>query len=305
VSQRFRGFFVGRYHRGKQPGKVKRARLSYLYGMKKTGLLLWGIALSTMLCSQTNSPGKPAKNDSTMQTEKMKVEIWSDIMCPFCYIGKRHFEAALAQFPDKDKIDLQWKSFQLDPGITAQPGKDVYTYLAERKGMSREQSVQMHKQVVDMASNAGLNYDFDKAVIANSFDAHRFIQYAKTKGLGDAAEEHLFKAYFTEGKNVADFDVLAAIGVAIGLDKEEVLKVLNSDAFSNEVDFDISEASQIGVRGVPFFVMNRKYAVSGAQPVDAFMQTLKVSVDEWKKENPARELIVTEGASCTPDGECK
>lgn len=132
----------------------------------------------------------------------MKVDIWSDIMCTFCYIGKRKLEGALKNFDHADEVEIVWHSFQLDPTMTAQPGKDVYTYLAERKGQSRDWSVQMHRQVVNMAADAGLEYNFDHAVIANSLDAHRLIQLAKTHGLGDVAEERLFRAYFTKAKTL-------------------------------------------------------------------------------------------------------
>ncbi len=214
---------------------------------------------------------------------KMKVEIWSDIMCPFCYIGKRHFEEALKQFPEADKIEIEWHSFQLDPNLP-KPASDqnVYEYLAQRKGMSVEQSKAMHQNVVQMAQAAGLNYDFDKTVVANSFDAHRLIQFAKTKNKGDEAEEVLFKAYFTEGKNMCDTNTLLQLAKDIGLDESETKTILNSNAFSAEVKKDIEIASQIGVNGVPFFVFDRKYAVSGAQPSASFVNILQKSYLEFK-----------------------
>ena len=206
----------------------------------------------------------------------MKVEIWSDVMCPFCYIGKRHFEAALKEFPHADKLQIEWKSFQLDPTIPKMEERvDVYQYLADKKGMSLEQSTSLHQNVIQMAKNAGLEYNFDIAVVGNSKDAHRLIQFAKTKGLGDQAEEALFKAYFTDGKNMADMNDLIEIGVSIGLDADELPSILESDAFAYEMMQDIQEAQNIGVQGVPFFVFNRKYAISGAQPVEAFLQTLE------------------------------
>lgn len=206
----------------------------------------------------------------------MKVEIWSDIMCPFCYIGKRHFEAALKEFPHSDKLQIEWKSFQLDPTIPKMEERvDVYQYLADKKGMSLEQSKSLHQNVIQMANNAGLEYNFDIAVVGNSKDAHRLIQFAKTKGLGDPAEEALFKAYFTDGKNMADMKDLIEIGTSIGLDSNELTSILESDAFAYEMMQDIQEAQKIGVQGVPFFVFDRKYAVSGAQPVEAFLQTLE------------------------------
>jgi protein disulfide-isomerase len=211
----------------------------------------------------------------------MKVEIWSDIMCPFCYIGKRHFEAALMEFSHAEKVQMEWKSFQLDPTIPKMEERvDVYQYLADKKGMTLEQSKAMHENVVQMAKNAGLEYNFDRAIVGNSKDAHRLIQFSKTKGLGDEAEEALFKAYFTDGKNMADLNDLIEIGTSIGLDALELSSILESDAFAYEMTQDIQEAQNIGVQGVPFFVFDRKYAVSGAQPVEAFLQTLETAFAE-------------------------
>jgi predicted DsbA family dithiol-disulfide isomerase len=238
-------------------------------------------------------------------TPKMKVEIWSDIMCPFCYIGKRNYESAINQFADANNIELQWHSFQLDPTIPKQSQKvNVFQYLAERKGMSYEQSEQMHESVTATAKRAGLTYNFDKVVVANSFDAHRMIQFAKTKGLGDEAEEQLFSAYFTEGKDFGDHNVLAELGKRIGLNETEVTKILTSNEFANEVKKDIQEAANLSIRGVPFFVFDRKYAVSGAQPGDVFLQTLQKSFGEWRVENSVIKLEVTEGSTCGPDGDC-
>lgn len=203
----------------------------------------------------------------------MKIEIWSDIMCPFCYIGKRHLEAALQQFPDAN-VEIEWKSFQLDPSITPQPDKDVYTYLAERKGMSVEASKEMHQQVTDRAKAVGLDYQFDKTVIANSFKAHQLIQLAKTKGLGDEIEEVFFKAYFTDGINLDDQDQLMQLGIQVGLNPLDIKETIENETFSTAIQQDIFEAQQIGVRGVPFFVFDRKYAISGAQPIDVFLKTI-------------------------------
>lgn len=244
------------------------------------------------------------KTEQKMET-KMKVEVWSDIMCPFCYIGKRHYEKALTQFANKDDVEIVWKSFQLDPDAPEHYTKNVDDYLAERKGVNREQAVAMNQQVTQMAKNAGLDYHFEKAVIANSFKAHRVIQLAKTKGLGDAIEERLFRAYFTEGKNFGDIQTLIELGKEIGLSETEVNKALHNDEYAYRVKQDIQEAQEIGVRGVPFFVFNRRYAVSGAQPADAFLETLNKSFTEWRKTNPEVKLEVLEGAVCTPNGECK
>ena len=210
----------------------------------------------------------------------MKVEIWSDVMCPFCYIGKRRFENALARFPHKDAVEVEWKSFQLDPSIKSEPGKNINQYLAERKGWSLEQARQLNSQVTETAASVGLHYDFDKAVVANSFDAHRFAHLAAGQGLGDAAEEALFKAYFTEGRDVSDHNILAQLGMEIGLDPIQVKQALDGDAYVADVRHDIQEAQSLGARGVPFFVLDRKYAVSGAQPEDTFTQALEQAFAE-------------------------
>jgi protein disulfide-isomerase len=218
-------------------------------------------------------------------SNKMKVEIWSDVMCPFCYIGKRHLEEALQDFDQKDEIEIIWKSFQLNPDLpeVADTDKSVYQYLAEAKGMSYEQSVEMHRNVVEMAKKAGLDYNFDDAVVANSFKSHRLLQIAKEKGLGDDLEERLFSAYFIEGKDTSSDKVLIALGNEIGLSEEEVNHALTNEKYAKMVKDDIQESRRIGVSGVPFFVFDRKYAVSGAQPPEAFIQVLERSVSEWKE----------------------
>lgn len=205
----------------------------------------------------------------------MTVEIWSDVMCPFCYIGKRKFEAALAQFAGRDSVEVIWRSFQLDPDLKTEPGKSVAASLAEKKGWTPQQTAETMRYVTDMAQSVGLEYHFDKAVVANSYDAHRFTHYAKSQGKQLAAEERLFAAYFTEGKNTADHAVLAELGAAIGLDPEAVKTALAGKAYSAEVDEDIYTARQFGINSVPFFVFDRKLAVSGAQDVQVFLKTLE------------------------------
>lgn len=204
----------------------------------------------------------------------MKVEIWSDVMCPFCYIGKRKFEQALREFPQKEQVEIEWKSFQLNPHMKTDPSKNINEYLAEHKGISIAQAKQMNDRVTAMANEVGLQYDFDKAIVANSFDAHRLSHFAKKYGVQDAVEELLFKAYFTEGKNTAEHETLIAIAVEAGLNAEEVRAMLTSNEFADDVNNDIYEAQQVGARGVPFFVFDDRYAVSGAQPSQLFTDVL-------------------------------
>lgn len=234
----------------------------------------------------------------------MKAEIWSDVQCPFCYIGKRRFETALAQFPHRNDIEVVWKSFQLNPDMKTEPGKSIHEYLAEVKGWSADHAKALNDRVTHMAREEGLHYDFDKAVVANSFDAHRLIQLAKTQGKGDQMEERLFKAYFTEGKNIADPATLLALGMETGLDKTEVQTLLQSDQYADKVEQDIYEARQIGVSGVPFFVFNDRYAVSGAQAPETFLGALTKAWSEWEKEKPVLKDITGTADSCSTNGEC-
>lgn len=234
----------------------------------------------------------------------MDVEIWSDIMCPFCYIGKRKFEHALGQFTHKDQVNIIWKSFQLNPDMKTEPGKTINQYLAAVKGWSVAEAKQMNDRVTAMAYEVGLSYDFDKAVVANSWDAHRLIQLAKQHGLGDAAEERLFKAYFTEGRDTSDHATLLELGTEIGLDAADVQQLLRSDQFSEAVKQDIYEAQQVGARGVPFFVLNRRYAVSGAQQPETFLGALETAWAEWEKTRPVLTELHADGPTCAPGEAC-
>jgi predicted DsbA family dithiol-disulfide isomerase len=234
----------------------------------------------------------------------MKVEIWSDVMCPFCYIGKRRFEQALQSFGRQNEVEIEWKSFQLNPAMVTEPGVHIDEYLAQAKGISLDRAKQMNDYVTQMAAEAGLTYNFDKAIVANSFKAHRYSHLAKAHGLGVQAEEQLFKAYFTDGKNIDDTTTLVELGRELGLDAGEVKQSLESAAYAGEVKRDIAEAQYLGVQGVPFFVFNRKYAVSGAQAVPVFEETLDKAYTEWRAENPAPNFEVIEGESCGPDGNC-
>lgn len=235
----------------------------------------------------------------------MRVDIWSDVMCPFCYIGKRHFEAAVQQFEHGKDIEVVWHSFQLAPDADPQPGTDAYTYLAEQKGQSLEWSKQAHAHVTQMAANAGLNYDFDKAVPANSFDAHRVVQLAKQYGKGDDMEEQLFKAYFTEGEDIADHATLTALATDIGLQEAEVKEVLSSDKYTTEVKEDVATAARLGISGVPFFVINNKYGVSGAQPAETFTQALQQAWAEYEQEKSPLTMVDGEAKSCEPGKDCE
>jgi len=235
----------------------------------------------------------------------MKVDIWSDVMCPFCYIGKKHFDEAMTQFDYADDIQVEWKSFQLEPDLKTQPDKTVSEHLAETKGWSDTQTAQMQQRITMMGANADLTFNFDEAIPANSFNAHRLAHFAKSKGKDGRIEEVLFKAYFVDGKNIDDSEVLIDLSAKIGLDKKETQNVLESDKFSREVKEDIRDSQKVGVQGVPFFVFNEKYAVSGAQPADKFLEVLQKSWKEWNKEQqPVPLNSDAEGPACGPGGNC-
>ncbi len=242
--------------------------------------------------------------ETNTKTRKMKVEIWSDVVCPFCYIGKRKFETALSQFKDKEYVEIEWKSFQLMPDMKTDPKITIDQLLSQRLGVSLPQAKGMNDQVANTAKAVGLVYHFDKSIPANTFNAHRLSHLAKHHGLQDKAEEILFSAYFTDGKNIDDVNTLLQIANEIGLDTIEAQKVLESNQYADEVNQDIAEASQLGARGVPFFVMDRKLAVSGAQDSKAFLETLQKAFAEWRKSNPESKLEIMEGQSCKPDGKC-
>jgi len=234
----------------------------------------------------------------------MKVQIWSDVMCPFCYIGKRRFEQALHQFDNKADIEVEWMSFQLNPHLKTDASLNVTQYLADIKGWTIDHARQMNNHVTQMAAEVGLSYDLDKAVVANSFDAHRFAHLAKQNGKGEAAEEALFDAYFTKGQNIADHDTLADLGEAIGLDKTLVKQTLATDQYVADVNADVTLAQRYGISGVPFFVVDNKYGVSGAQAVPVFLQTLGKAYDEWAANSKPSKLDVIEGDSCEVGGDC-
>lgn len=232
---------------------------------------------------------------------KLKVEVWSDVMCPFCYIGKRRFEHALDGLPFSQEVELEWKSYQLNPSLVTNTAENYYENLSKHKGVSTSEAQNMCSQVAQMAAKEGLDYHFDQAVVANSFKAHELSHFAKTYGKQDEVEELLFKLHFTEGGNIDDIEVLARIAEQVGLSGEAFKAAVRDRKYEDAVRQDIYEAQQIGVRGVPFFVFDRKYAVSGAQAVEVFRNTVEKAYDEWKR-NGADALEVMEGPSCGPSG---
>lgn len=238
---------------------------------------------------------------------KMKVEIWSDVMCPFCWIGKHLYEKALSQFPDKDNIETEWMSYQLDPDIPETMDEKVTTseYLSERKGISLENVSAMMKRITEMGKQNGADFNFEKTVVANTFKAHRILQLAKERGLSEKADSRFFKAFFHEGKDLGDNDVLLEVGKEAGLSEDDVKLALEDEAYAYKVKQDVQEAHNIGLTGVPFFVFNRRYGISGAEPLEIFTKTLNQAYEEWERSNADSSLNISSGQSCSIDGKCE
>ncbi len=204
----------------------------------------------------------------------MQVDIWSDVACPWCYIGKRHFEAALAEYDGAADVTITWRAFELDPSTPANPDFTNEQLLMQKYGMSAEQVREAVQRVSDTAALAGLDYDLDASRPANTFDAHRLVQLAAADGLADAMVERLFAARFVEGRLLSDHAVLTELAVEVGLDADLVRDVLASDVHSDDVRNDEALAARIGIQGVPFFLVDGKVGTSGAQPPAALLELL-------------------------------
>lgn len=205
----------------------------------------------------------------------MKIEIWSDYVCPFCYIGKRRLEEAIANMRMEDEIEIVYKAYELDPNAPSTSNRSMAEVLVEKYKMSLKEATIMTDNIKEQAKAAGLTYDFDIMTRANTFQAHRLAKFAEKEGLGGKMTERLLRAYFAEGEKIGAFETLVKLAGEVGLSKERTQEMLRSDAFIEDIKEDVQEAGQIGVQGVPFFVINRKYAISGAQPVETFIQALQ------------------------------
>jgi len=200
------------------------------------------------------------------------IEIWSDIICPFCYLGIKKLEKALQDFPYT--VHINWHSFQLYPDISYQSDIDVFDFVANSKGKSREWSQSMHTHITEAGKQCDIDFRFDKAKVANTFDAHRLIHFASQHNKGNEMAHCLFHAYFTASKNISDSDTLGSLGKSIGLDSKQIINFLKGNDYIDEVNADIQIAQHLGIRGVPFFIINQKYALSGAQDPDIFLDAL-------------------------------
>ena len=230
----------------------------------------------------------------------VQVDIWSDVVCPWCYVGKRRFEAALARFPHRDQVEVVWRSFELD--ASAPPSDDVQGTYAERLAAKYRCSLAEAQQMIDhmtaTAAAEGLDFRFDLARPGNTFAAHRLLHLARERGVQDALKERLDRATFTEGSPASDPAALADLAVEVGLDRAEVEQVLASDRYAEAVRADEAQAAAFGITGVPFFVVAGRYGVSGAQPADLLLQVLERA---WSEQPPLQVVGAGAAPGCEGD----
>ncbi|HEU0245186.1 MAG TPA: DsbA family oxidoreductase [Candidatus Limnocylindrales bacterium] len=217
----------------------------------------------------------------------MKVEIWSDVVCPWCYIGKRRFEHALERFEGADEVEIVWRSFQLNPAHPKGLREAHDESLARKLGTTVEQVHRLNERVVSLAAAEGLDYHFETYVTINTFDAHRVTHLAKALGLGLPIHERLLRAQLVEGEVLDDPDTLVRLAAEVGVPEAETRRVLETDAYASAVEADIAEAHAIGINGVPFFVIDRRYGISGAQSADLFLSALETARSDAASEGNA------------------
>lgn len=232
----------------------------------------------------------------------MQVEIWSDVLCPWCYIGKRRFEAALSVFEHRDEVEVVWRSFELDPEAEAQYAGTANERLAAKYKMSVDDAQARHDEVTAAAKTEGLDFDFSRARPGNSFDAHRLIHLAESKGLQGEAKERFMRAYFTEGSPLGDQGTLKALALEVGLAADEVDAVLSTDAYADSVRLDERTAGSFGINAVPYFVIDRTYGVAGAQPARQLLGALRKAYRDAPQAD--EDVEATSAAACEVGGDC-
>ena len=232
----------------------------------------------------------------------MRIEIWSDVVCPWCYVGKRRLETALAGFEHAEDVEVVYRSFELDP-TAPRHGQELSTGVIARKyGRSEDEMRDMQQQLIELAAQDGLDFKLFETVHTNTVDAHRLLHLALETGgaaLQRELKEALLAAYFTHARNVGDHDVLTEVAVATGLDEARVREVLAGEEFTPAVEADVAQARAYGATGVPFFVVDRKFGVSGAQPAEVFSQLLDQA---WAESHPVLQTVGGDAEACGPDG---
>lgn len=233
----------------------------------------------------------------------MKINIWSDVRCPFCFVGKKKFEKALEKFPHSENLEITWHSFQLDPNLVTQTDINPYEYFAKAKGITVERAKAMHEGAAMAGKEVGIDFNFDDSKVASSYKAHLLIQLSKTKNLANEMEEALFEAQFLDGKNIDDEETLIQLAKSIGIAEDEAKNALQSDELGYLVKQDMQLAAQLGINAVPFFVINDKYGISGAQQPELFLEALEKTWEEFSSGDKSLQLI-NSGDSCDIDGNC-
>ncbi|MGH9102050.1 MAG: DsbA family oxidoreductase [Acidimicrobiales bacterium] len=228
----------------------------------------------------------------------MQVEIWSDVVCPWCYVGKRRFEAALSRFAHAGEVEVTWRSFELDPSAPPRRTGTNVAHLAEKYGTTIEQAEAGQRQLTDLAAAEGLEYHLDRTAGGNTFDAHRLLHLAAAVGTQDVLKEALLRACLTDGVPVGEPGALVEVAVAAGMERGAVARVLGSDDLGEEVRADEAEALRLGITGVPYFVIDRAYGISGAQPADLLLEALERA---WSDSHPLQVLPGADGAACSGD----
>lgn len=230
----------------------------------------------------------------------MEIEIWSDVACPWCYVGKRRFEAALEQFEHRDDVTITWRSFELDPEAPAERGGDRAEHLARKYGMSAEQAKQSEAQMTETAAGEGLDFRLDISRAGNTFDGHRLVHLAKAHGLQDAMKERLLQAYFGEGELISDHETLVRLAQEVGLPEDEVREMLASDRYAADVRADEQTAHSFGISAVPTFVVDRQLGASGAHPPEQLLGLLRQG---WAHRKPPVGVVLgPDGEACGVDG---
>lgn len=229
-------------------------------------------------------------------TAKLRIDVWSDVACPWCWVGKRRFERALERFAHKDEVEVVWRAFELDPSAPKILDGDYAERLGKKYGTSTENARRMIAQMAETGRADGLELRFDRIRAGSTFDAHRVLHLAKDRGVQDAVKERFFRGYFSEGSAMGDAETLVALAADAGLDAEETRAALASDAHASAVRADEAEAAELGIRGVPFFLLGGRLAVSGAQPDELFVRALDRAWSDLAPEG------LQEGAACTTDG---
>lgn len=237
--------------------------------------------------------------------DKMRIEIWSDIACPYCYIGKRKLEMALDQFEHKDKVELVWYSYELNPSLPKKPlGISVYEHFAKEYNMSLKDAIKHEQGVIDIAKSVGLDYDFDKLVVTNTSDALRLVKLAAKSGLATEAEEVIFKAYFIDGKTISDRQTLVQLGEKIGLKATDINTMLDSNEFVDKLQKDKERAeAKFNLQYIPFYRLNYNQMIEGSIAVEDYLKVIKTAYSEWESGTSSDGGTIS-GQSCSIDGVC-